>query len=485
MWINFVLNLIAYETIYILILAVIMIETLEISDLQRDKILALSESHFIDLKSKEISPAKLTRTISAFANAVGGEIYIGIRESDVQTTIFREWNGFNDEEDANGHIQIFEQLFPLGDQYSYTFLKHANETGLLLQCSIKKLAAIIPASNGIVYKRRSAQNIPITDAEELKRLELDKGISSFEDNTLNVDLNFVCDSFSIFEFMAEVIPTSEPEPWLRKQLLIVNNKPTVASAMLFADTPQAALPKQSGIKIYRYKTTAQKGTRETLVFDPISIEGSAYNQIYEAVAKTKEIIEKGKVLKDSGLESLDYPEKALHEIITNAILHRDYSIASDIHIIIFDNRVEILSPGALPGHVTAENILEEQFARNGNMVRLINKFPNPPNKDVGEGLNTAFDEIKNLRLKKPEIIELEHAVKVIIRHEALASPEHLIMKHLSSNNEIHNQTARDLTGIRSADVMKSHFYKLRDKGLIEKNPDPKKKGRASTWIKKK
>jgi ATP-dependent DNA helicase RecG len=462
-----------------------MIQTLKISDLQRDKILAQSESHFVDLKSKEISPAKLTRTISAFANSVGGEIYIGIRESDIQTSIFREWNGFNDEEDANGHIQIFEELFPLGDQYEYTFLKHEEESGLLLQCSIKKVAAIITASNGIVYKRRSAQNIPIKNPNELKRLELDKGIASFEDNTLNVDLDFVCDSMSIYEFMTEVIPTSEPEPWLRKQLLIRNNKPTVAAAMLFSDTPQAALPKQSGIKIYRYKTRAPKGTRETLVFDPISIEGSAYNQIYDAVAKTKEIIEEGKVLLDSGLESLDYPEKALHEIITNAVLHRDYSIASDIHIIIFDNRVEIMSPGALPGHVTEKNILEEQFARNGNMVRLINKFPNPPNKDVGEGLNTAFDEIRNLRLKKPEIVEQDHSVKVVIKHEPLASPEHLIMKYLSDNYEIHNQTARELTGIRSADVMKSHFYKLRNKGLIEKNPDPLKRGRASTWIKKK
>lgn len=81
----------------------------------------------------------------------------------------------------------------------------------------------------------------------------------------------------------------------------------------------------------------------------------------------------------------------LHEIVTNAVLHRDYSIAADIQIRIFDNRVEIESPGRLPGHVTTANILREQFARNPKLVRIINKFPNPPNKDVGEGLNTAFE----------------------------------------------------------------------------------------------
>jgi ATP-dependent DNA helicase RecG len=61
-----------------------------------------------------------------------------------------------------------------------------------------------------------------------------------------------------------------------------------------------------------------------------------------------------------------------------------------VHIRIFDNRIDVESPGRLPAHITPENILKERFARNPTLVRLINKFPNPPNKDVGEGLNTAF-----------------------------------------------------------------------------------------------
>jgi len=64
-----------------------------------------------------------------------------------------------------------------------------------------------------------------------------------------------------------------------------------------------------------------------------------------------------------------------HEIITNAVLHRDYSVADDVHIRIFDNRVEVVSPGMLPAHITPENILSERFARNAAIVRLINKFP--------------------------------------------------------------------------------------------------------------
>jgi ATP-dependent DNA helicase RecG len=58
------------------------------------------------------------------------------------------------------------------------------------------------------------------------------------------------------------------------------------------------------------------------------------------------------------------------------------------------------------------------------------------------------------------------------------------MDYLANNDEIHNSTARELTGVRTPDSMKSIFYKMQEKGLIEMNPDPTKKGRNSTWIKK-
>ena len=151
--------------------------------------------------------------------------------------------------------------------------------------------------------------------------------------------------------MLAVTPIAEPLPWLRKQQLIHEGKPTVAAALLFSDEPQAVLPKRSAIKIYRYPTTGAEGTRETLAFNPITIEGCLYSQIHEAVSKTQEIIQEVKMLGEHGLETIEYPQVTLHEIITNAVLHRDYSIADDIHVRIFDNRVEIDSPGRLPAHI--------------------------------------------------------------------------------------------------------------------------------------
>jgi ATP-dependent DNA helicase RecG len=184
----------------------------------------------------------------------------------------------------------------------------------------------------------------------------------------------------------------------------------------------------------------------------------------------------------SGLLEVQYPPETLHEIITNAVLHRDYSIAADIQIRIFDNRIEVESPGRLAGHVTIQNILNTQYARNQRLVRLINKFPNPPNKDVGEGLNTAFDAMRKLRLREPVIHEGESSVIVTIPHQKLASPEDIVMDFLSNNAEITNRAARGLCGVRSENSMKTIFKRLESRELIEQVP-----GRSrfkSAWQKK-
>lgn len=317
----------------------------------------------------------------------------------------------------------------------------------------------------IPYVRKGAQNLPCDTPEKIRRLELDKGISSFENEVVaESDLSDVRDSIVWKMFKNNIVPDIDAEAWLKKQRLLVGDKLTIAALLLFSDEPQVCLAKRSSIKIFRYQTSGE-AERDTLVGVPLTIEGCAYNQIYEAVKKTKEIIESIRKFQ-KGFEAIEYPEETLHEIITNAVLHRDYSIVTDIQIRIFDNRVEVESPGKLPGYVTVNNILTAQSARNPKIVRLINKFPEAPNKDVGEGLNTAFEAMAKLRLKEPVIEETDNSVLVIIKHEKLASPEELVVDYLLQNDRITNRIGRNITGIKSENSMKRIFWKLRDAGMI-------------------
>lgn len=440
--------------------------TYKLDDDSLQKVLSQPEGHFLDFKRKEIKPSKLTHSISAFANAEGGELFIGFAELDSEIT----WDGFSDFEDANGHMQVFEELFPLGHGFKYSFLEHPTNNTVALKIEINKSKEIKCASNQIAYLRRGAQNLPQDTPEKLERLRRNKGITSFEDEVVATRLERISDSLAIFSFMDEVIPSSEPEDWLQKQELIHDGKPLVAAVVVYDDEPQVPLAKRCGLKIYRYATSDEEGSRDTLQGLPESIEGNIYNQVYDAVERVSEIIQDVRMMTVEGLIEVSYPKEAIHEIITTALLHRDYSIPDDVHIRIFDNRVEVISPGTLAGHVTTSNILKTRFPRNPKIVRYVNKYPNPPNQDVGEGLVTACKRMREMKLKEPEISQEENRVKVILRHEPLASPEELILEYLKKNDEIANRDARNVTYIGSENKMKRIIQGMIAKDILERVP---------------
>ena len=81
-------------------------------------------------------------------------------------------------------------------------------------------------------------------------------------------------------------------------------------------------------------------------------------KFFKAVSKIAAIAEGIPIVGVGGLEKIEYPPVAIHEIVTNAVLHRDYSLNDDVHVRIFDNRIEVESPDVLPAHITEKNILE-------------------------------------------------------------------------------------------------------------------------------
>lgn len=451
-----------------------------LTEAQYQELLDIEESHFIDLKSIEISPASLTKTIAAFCNTSGGEIFLGIEEVESEFGKQRAWRGLENQEAGNAFFQVIEAMSPLGNHYSAEFLVVDIAPGTVIHLTLFKTQEILSASNANIYVRRSSQNLRIEGEAAIERLKYDKGLKSFEDELVSVSPEEINNSVILLEFLMKVLPSSEPDEWLAKQRVFSQGRPTVASVLLYSELPQATLPKRSAIKILRYQTK-DDGERDFLAFDPLTVEGAIYNLIYDAVDRCKQLVEGIKKLGPLGLEPISYPDEALHEVLTNAVLHRDYSIAADVQVRIFDNRIEIESPGRLPGHVTVATATKTQFARNPKIVRLINKFQNPPNKDVGEGLRTTFEAMDKLRLKKPIIQEGENSVLVILRHESLGSPEQLVMEYLERNPEISNGIGREITGIKSENTMKEVFYRLRDRGQLEQVPG--RGGNKAAWQK--
>ncbi len=298
------------------------IATIKITKEQADKIRLIDENQFGDVKGKEILPSSLTTDVSAFANADGGDLYIGITDKE------RLWIGFVDVEEANSRIQVFDDLFPLGTDFHYEFFSCDDYDGIVLHVQINKTQSVVKASNGIPYIRRGAQSLPVNTPEKLKRLELSKGVISFETESVNISKEIITESSVIENFIKEVVPTTQPEPWLKKQNLLRAGLPVVAGTLLFAEEPQAVLPKYCGIKVYRYK--GREADRALLAGDPLTIEGDLYSQISKAVKITTEIVEEIPKYGGGEFETIKYPPETLHEILANAVLHRDYSMKDDI-----------------------------------------------------------------------------------------------------------------------------------------------------------
>jgi len=166
---------------------------------------------------------------------------------------------------------------------------------------------------------------------------------------------------------------------------------------------------------------------------------------------------------------MSFPKETVWELLVNAVIHRDYSISDNIFVGVFKDRVEIKSPGKLPGFVKVDNILDNRFSRNSKLVRLLSRYPSSPNKDLGEGVNTAFQKMHALGKKLPSIVEDGNFVRVSIYHSLAGDAEAVISEFASKFGSVNNKQARDLTGIRNPSQITAIFSRLREKNILNKN----------------
>jgi ATP-dependent DNA helicase RecG len=442
------------------------------------------ESHFYDNKAFQIKGDKIQKIAVAFANADGGEFIIGIKDKKEEINPVDRWQGILDIESFNFVFQNLIELSPTVP-HDYEFLKDGKGQ-FALRITIEKSDAVHKTASNVVYIRKSAQSLPLKDPAQIQALSYAKGESSYEDTIVNSAIaEDIFESNEIAKFLKDFSPQSDPIDFAVNQNLVDRKTydARTAGLLLFSDNPVPLLPKRCGIKINRYETSELVPERVHLK-GQFSIEGCLNEQIKKASKVITENMESVQVMGTNGLEKVKYPPETIWEILVNAVIHRDYSISDDIQVLIFNNRIEIKSPGKLPGYVTLGNILDARFSRNSKIVRVLNKYKNPANKDMGEGLNTAFQRMEEFRLKPPVIIEDGNYIKVIIAHTSLASPEERVMEYLSKNANIKNKQAREITGVKSENVMKRHFYDLRDKNLID--PVMSKNGnKIVAWKKKK
>lgn len=445
--------------------------------------MARAESHFWDFKSCLSSGKVLQKIGCALANADGGEFLVGVEDPRTGSGLNR-WKGFASVEDGNHVMQSLSSDVVPPVPYVAEWLQVDGREALGLACllSIRKSPNVHEVADGTVYVRRNASTVKI-DATGRLNLALSKGAETYENQELaSYTADELAEEDELANFLNTLSPMTTPSDFLRKQRLVnkQSGRARLAGAILFAESPSAVATKRCGVKVARYETKVENPDRKHLSGIPATIEAPAYQLIEQTIVEVQRLIEAVSVLKPNGLlEPMSYPPEALKEVIVNAVIHRDYNISDDIVIRVFDNRVEVRSPGRLPGHMTLENLMTDRFSRNPTINRLINKYPDPPNKDIGEGLKTTMRSMAEAKLTPPRFSQEDNYFVVRIEHTPLARPQEIVLEYLQGHDEITNAIARALTGINSENSMKEVFYDLRDTGVIERVPG--KLGNKSAW----
>jgi len=155
----------------------------------------------------------------------------------------------------------------------------------------------------------------------------------------------------------DIKPTISPKEALKKLNLLVDNKLTKTAILIFGESPQKFFI-QSEVRCARFK-----GIKAVKPFIDMKVIGGS---VYEQIDQTEKFvlfnikkyawIEPGKIERQ---ERWEFPPDAIREAITNAIAHRDYNSSANVHISIYDDRVEIWNPGRLPQPLTPDDLKRE------------------------------------------------------------------------------------------------------------------------------
>ena len=163
---------------------------------------------------------------------------------------------------------------------------------------------------------------------------------------------------------------------LKRNLLSMDTdgsiKCSVAGVLTCSVEPQRFLP-SAYIEAARYRGTEQDSNYQ---IDASKLTGPIDTQIGQAMAFVKRNQTVWAEKTPQRVERPQYSERAVFEAIVNSVAHRDYSIwGSKIRLLMFDNRIELYSPGALPNTVTIESLPLRQATRNELITSLLAETP--------------------------------------------------------------------------------------------------------------
>jgi ATP-dependent DNA helicase RecG len=309
--------------------------------------------------------------------------------------------------------------------------------------------------NEQVYLRVADSNKGPLNRDEVKKLEYDKAIRSFEDelredfDPADLDRNACEDYRTAMRYDGTFVELA-----IKRNLAVRREGQVLfknAVILLFAEDPEKYIPNAS-VRYVRHSGTDRKS-------------GSAFNVVKDQRFESgiPGLIRKLEAFMEASLRDYyyldmetgkfhrvpEFPKEAWLEGIVNALCHRSYNLhGNPVVIRHFDDRLEISNSGPLPAQVTVENIEHERYSRNPRITRTLAEMGYV--RELNEGVPRIYSAMKEFMLAQPEYTDTNNTVKLTLRNKVSEHKETIlgeVLEQVSAEWELFNASQRQIISI--------------------------------------
>lgn len=463
--------------------------TLSSEELQQ--YLRQGQNDYVAFLTAKASARGIAETLSAMANANGGLLLLGVSKSGTPQKEVDTGALCNSIAEAGlvadpPLILPSPQVIALGDAAARAIVAVQVPPGL----------PHIYAMEGRYLTRTAGQNRALT-TPELRRLMLERGDSGFESLTVPNATISDLDPRRIERYLTHISVAPDEEPLqallargcatypdgpladgtTSETLQAAQLAPTAAGILLFGRDPQRFL-RSAEVICVRYP-----GADMSDEFVRQDIGGTLPEQVRQAEAFVTGNMRRG--MKIAGVareETNEYPLPVVREAIVNAIAHRDYSIRGEgVRLLMFSNRLEVYSPGRLPGHVTLDNLVDERYSRNEAVVAVLTDLGYI--ERLGYGIDRMIVTMRDAGLPDPIFEEMAAGFKVTLQsdsvnlvsaqpqeqpwaHTYLNERQEQALAYIGEHGRITNSEYQALSPDVSAETLRRDLVDLVEKNML-------------------
>ncbi len=422
--------------------------------------------------------ALLAETLTAFANADGGALYVGVGEDGKPTgDLYPEEFG-----------EVVQQAETLCRPPVAVAWEQVEAGGAFVFVGrVQRSVELHTLHDGRVLVRTGAENRPL-DGAKVQQVVASRTTGEYEAEPVPGATRDDLDPDTLREFVEmwekrQGRPLSRPldDVLVEMGWLLPGGQPSVAGILLFGKKPQAFIPR-SGLTFVRFDgTQVHKDSGEPGYGRRVEFIGPLAHVIRQAWDILQAEIRVGAVVR--GLERKEqwqYPPTAIREALVNAVAHRDYRVRGRaIEVRMFADRLEISSPGGLPGYITIDNIVDEHFSRNPRIVNGL--FQWGYIEELGLGVDLMIQDMVNAGHPPPQFRPTEYSFTVVFENVLQRAPlppvqtdvtmnerQAKALAYLQHNDRITNRDYQALCPDVTAETLRLDLADLVERNIVLK-----------------